>query len=139
MITNINGNGTLTPQSFAVTYVHGQKYSATLNPGTYLIECWGASGAHNLTNVGGNGAYVRGYIRFHRPTTVYLFAGESGKTYGDATYNGGGHGLFHPNREFNDYDYWIELQGISRCGSGGGASDVRLIGGEWNNKESLKS
>ena len=120
--------------SYSVTYVKGQKYSASLSPGTYLIECWGASGSHDKIKEGGNGAYVRGYIRFLRQTTVYLFAGESGQTYGDVTYNGGGSGLF---RETNSY--WEQLKGIAKCGSGGGASDVRLIDGEWNNTESLKS
>ena len=59
MIANTKGAGTLTLQTYSVTYVQGQKYSATLNPGKYLIECWGASGSHNLTKEGGNGAYVR--------------------------------------------------------------------------------
>ena len=134
MITNTKNVGTLTQQTYSVKYSQGQKYSATLSPGRYLIECWGASGSHDKIKDGGNGAYVRGYIRFLRQTTVYPFAGESGKTYGDTTYNGGGSGLFKPDNKF-----WSELKWTAKCGAGGGASDVRLIDGEWNNTESLKS
>ena len=134
MITNTNNVGELTKDTFSVTYKEGQRYSCTLHPGVYLIECWGASGSHDLKKEGGMGAYVSGYLRLLRSQNFYLFAGEQGKIYGDVTYNGGGSGLFKPNN-----DYWKSLENKAKCGSGGGASDIRLIDGDWNDEESLKS
>ena len=138
MIASTTGEGNLTKFSYSVKYVQGQKYSATLNPGNFLIECWGASGSHNLTKKGGYGAYVRGYIRLLQPTTVYLFPGESGQSYGNVTYNGGGDGLFKPELEYHP-SIWERMRGTAWCGSGGGASDVRLDDGDWNDTMSLKS
>ena len=139
MITNTNNVGILSNKTYSVTYVQGQKYSVTLTQGRYLIECWGAGGSHDTIKEGGNGAYVRGNIRIIRKTTLYLFAGESGKTYGDVTYNGGGSGLFIPDPDPLYNDFWLSIKGKAKCGSGGGATDVRLVDGEWNSFESLKS
>ena len=87
-------------------------------PGIYEIECWGAQGSGKPGSEGGKGGYVRGFIRLYSSQTLFIYVGEQGKS-GSATppYNGGGHSQH----------------------SGGGASDVRLIGGEWNNIDSLKS
>ena len=141
MITNTKGAGILTKFSYSVKYIKGEKYSATLTPGIFLIECWGASGSHKLTKTGGYGAYVRGHIRILQPTTVYLFPGESGKTYGSITYNGGGDGSFQPEKAHTSagYQVWLNLKNKAYCGSGGGASDVRLDDGDWDDTMSLKS
>lgn len=62
--------------------------------------------------------------------------GANGYTYkvsSDTTisggYNGGGYGVQRNNN--NSY--------VHNSGSGGGATDVRLVGGAWNNFDSLKS
>ena len=134
MISNTHDLGKLVKQSLTVFYEKDKKsFSATLSPGKYLFECWGAEGSHNLTE-GGKGAYCSGEILISRSLTFYLFPGESGKTYGDHTFNGGGSGKFNASNEI-----WSNIEGIAKCGSGGGASDIRLIDGDWNDTRSLKS
>ena len=122
-------------KTYSVTYKSGVEYSCRLLPGVYFVECWGASGSHELKYEGGRGSFVSGYIEIIKPQTIYLYPGESGKVYGDVTFNGGGSGMFRGQ----GHDYWGKLENIAKCGSGGGASDIRLIGGHWNNTESLKS
>lgn len=83
-------------------------------PGTgwYKIECWGSSGVGNYR---GNGAYTAGIIHLVKGQILYIYCG------GNTTdFNGSGIG-----------GTW--------SGRGGGATDVRLINGNWDNSESLKS
>ena len=92
---------------------HATEYYA--ESGLYKIECWGAQGGHSL---GGKGGYVAGYIHFHRARTLYIYVGGKGNGPNEeAAYNGGGHSQY----------------------GGGGASDVRIHGGSWDDFESLKS
>ena len=85
-------------------------------PGFYKIECWGARGFN--ANYGGCGAYVTGTIKIQKRTELYVFVGAVGEDqYNGNAFNGGGK---------------------SQRG-GGGASDVRLVNGDWNDFESLKS
>ena len=85
-------------------------------PGFYQIECWGAQGFDS--NYGGCGAYVSGTIKIQQQTKFYIYVGGIGQQNFDGNaFNGGGK---------------------SQRGGGGG-SDVRLIGGDWNDFESLKS
>ena len=81
--------------------------------GLYQIECWGASGAGSSP-----GGYVSGFVYFREFTPLHIYIGEMGKTHPtQAAFNGGG---------FSQ-------------GGGGGASDVRLRGGHWNDLQSLIS
>ena len=86
---------------------------------TYKIECWGASGGDgsDITEPG-MGGYTSGNINIPQNIGLYLYIGES-PILRPATFcfNGGGGGE----------------------APGGGATDIRLVGGEWNNFESLKS
>ena len=85
-------------------------------PGIYRIECWGAQGCNSAN--GGCGAYVAGTIRIHEKINLYIYVGDKGHSnINENAYNGGG---------------------VSQFGSGG-ASDVRLTGGDWSLFESLKS
>ena len=94
-----------------------QTTEITLTPGVYKIECWGGEGRSG-EGVGGKGAYVAGYIRFNSKETLYIYVGGRGLPGKDgAAFNGGG---------------------LSQSG-GGGASDVRILGGEWDDFNSLKS
>lgn len=91
---------------------------------TYQIELWGAKGGG--TN-GGKGGYVKGNIELDQGETIYIYVGGQGDSNGNGGYNGGGNvGVSEPiNHERND--------GV------GGATDVRLVSGLWNNKTSLNS
>ena len=97
-----------------------QKVEYTVYPGIYKIECWGAQGSGISGNVylDGKGGYVSGFIKFDTRRKLYIFLGGIGKQSNPvAAFNGGG---------------------LSQFG-GGGATDVRLIDGEWDNFESLMS
>ena len=111
-----------------------------LFPGTYLIECYGAQGGTGLkdgisTLPGGKGAYVSGILSINHYLTVYLFIGGKGE---DAQ--------FSPDRKMIIRGGWngggngkIEEGDNDDSGAGGGATDVRLVNGEWNETDSLKS
>ncbi|MDL5065728.1 glycine-rich protein [Clostridioides difficile] len=101
-----------------------------LKPGKYKFECWGARGGATGTPFEsgfyyGYGGYCSGELTLKKETTLYLYVGFDGKRgYTSAnnrngwTFNGGGYGT---NR------------------SGGGATDIRLVGGEWDNEQGLLS
>ena len=104
--------------------------------GYYKMECYGAKGGYSRINgsigaTGGNGGYTFGVIYLEKGEKLYVYVGGHGA---DAVvgkdakggYNGGGLGTWdHSDDE--------------AAGAGGGATDIRLISGEWNNFESLKS
>ena len=110
-----------------------QTFTAPLNT-TYKIECWGASGGNSykvtnpnhlpLTNTvyGGRGGYCSGMLVMSYNLSLYVYIGQSGEETMEHTFNGGG------------------TAGIDSDGrSGGGATDVRLTNGTWNEFNSLKS
>ena len=97
--------------------------------GRYKIEAWGAQGG----NEGGKGAYTSGIITLPSQTNMYVYVGGTGSVSPagiaqntSGGYNGGG-----------------STQGQDCCdrsfGSGGGATDIRLTSGAWNNQKSLAS
>ena len=98
----------------------------TLSKGVYIFECWGAAG-HNLTDYDietngtvslARGGYVKGYIQLNKTTTFYIYVGEKGNQRYNPVFNG------------NNDNTVIK---------GGGATDIRLIGGDWFLFDSLKS
>ncbi len=104
--------------------------------GYYKIQCWGAKGGCSLADgnrekSGGKGGYTSGIIYLNKGEKIYVYVGKKGE---DATrgkdskggYNGGGLGTWD-NRD------------DEAAGAGGGATDIRLVSGDWNNFESLKS
>lgn len=108
-----------------------QEFEALID-GYYQIECWGAGNRKESSKE--KGGYTKGRIKLKRGTKLYLYVGESEVTAYEkalplrqsySTFNGGGKGIFYNN-------YY-------RTASGSGASDVRLLAGNWNDKESLKS
>ena len=111
--------------------------SITLKPGTYLFECWGAQGGSgrcegNIQTTGGKGAYVSGLIKLIKRRTFYIYVGKKGKD-GSSTYNsmalGGWSGGGNSGRDTDN----------DGSAGGGGASDIRLSGGEWSSLDSLVS
>ena len=73
---------------------------------------------------------MSGIIRFHEWKQLFLFVGQKGVNRSNlATFNGGGSGYQGTDsRETPSYS----------C-SGGGATDIRLVGGEWDDMTSLLS
>ena len=93
-------------------------YSVTLPPGEYKIECWGGSTSNNGERVG-YGGYAAGTLTLKESLSFYIYLGGSpSKQRTDfGSYNGGGRG----------------------DSPGAGATDIRLVGGAWDNLASLKS
>ena len=103
---------------------------------SYKVQCWGASGGNSYigrdyqnnatqctnTVYGGKGGYCSGYVIFSSNLNVYIYVGQSGEETIERTFNGGG----YANTFYGAF-------------SGGGATDLRLTGGVWNDFGSLKS
>ena len=105
-----------------------QTYTPTTLNVKYQIECWGAEGgqANDSYPTQGSGAYVSGYITMDN-NQFYIYVGQKGvSTNNTGSWNGGG----PKGAESND-------------GSGGGATDIRIIGTNgsttWNDAAGLKS
>lgn len=88
-----------------------QTFTAT-KTGKYKVELWGAQG--NSSTAGGLGSYTSGEINLQEGDKLYLHVG------GSSGYNGGG-------------------SSSSSTKIGGGATDVRLSSGSWDNFDGLKS
>lgn len=101
--------------------------------GTYKIEAWGAQGGSYFTAIGGLGAYTTGDIDLLEGQKLHIFVGSKGHV--DTTkslpteFNGGGK-AGHQNSNYTNIRFW---------GTGGGASDIRLVDGIWDDFNSLKS
>lgn len=106
-----------------------------LKNSTYTFELWGASGGTATWNgygkgyLTGYGAYTSGKLDMSKDQSLFVQVGGKGGVTNSAGsqpggYNGGGNG-------------WTLT---SYLGSGGGgATDIRLVGGEWNDDTSLNS
>lgn len=100
----------------------GSVQTATLAPGRYKLECWGAQGGNsNQSNGtygnGGKGGYSTGILNVSTNTTIYITVGGQGQngvlnTRTAGGFNGGGDG------------YGTHNFGVG--GGGGGASDISL-------------
>ncbi|EOE7245121.1 glycine-rich protein [Clostridioides difficile] len=111
----------------------GAGKKVTLKPGKYKLECWGASGGGRFDEWTecAKGGYSKGELTLKKETILYVYAGESGyKKFSNISdwtgFNGGGRG---PNAGIDPK--------FTTCG--GGATDIRLIGGLWNNEQGLLS
>ena len=98
----------------------------TLDKGVYALEVWGASGGSNETQYQAQGGYSFGIIRIDQPVNAFVYIGGQGIIQTNTTgyayggYNGGGRSAKH---RFHNY-----------VGSGGGATDIRLINESLNNR-----
>ena len=97
----------------------GSVQTATLAPGKYKLECWGAQGGDGtnysstgLPYTGGKGGYSSGILNIIDSGTLYIVCGSAGSTVANTsnTYNGGG-GSGNTNYQ---------------AGSGGGATHIGL-------------
>lgn len=102
----------------------GSVQTATLTPGRYKLECWGAQGGNGSSNgnsnidaVGGLGGYSVGTITLSKTQKVYIYSGGKGQTKSNtgsySTVNGGFNG--------GGSNYTC-----GSGGSGGGGSDIRI-------------
>ncbi|MDE5586920.1 MAG: fimbrillin family protein, partial [Bacilli bacterium] len=99
-----------------------QEFTAPAD-GTYRIELWGASGGNAGPYTGGKGAYTGGYITLKKNQVLYVYVGGQG-TNSIGGYNGGSA---------------VATDQENYGASGGGATDVRLVGDNWDSFDSLKS
>lgn len=116
-IGSANSNGAV--MNFDYT---GSVQTATLTPGRYKLECWGAQGGNsNQSNGtygnGGKGGYSTGILNVSTNTTIYITVGGQGQngvlnTRTAGGFNGGGDG-------YGTHNYGVG-------GGGGGASDISL-------------
>ncbi|ENY8644222.1 glycine rich domain-containing protein [Clostridioides difficile] len=92
----------------------------TLKAGKYKLECWGAHGKVWGGDSQSSGGYSYGELTLKKETTLYVYTGATGSSnkYEKFTFNGGGLGV---------------------SSGGGGATDIRLVNGDWNNEQGLLS
>ena len=108
-----------------------EKKEVKLRKGIYSLECWGASGG-SLDLESSSGSYVSGVISIQSTRKFYLFVGEKATPKNaTVTFNGGGAAYLAGSLS--------SAQKASHGSSEGGASDIRLQDGAWNDLESLKS
>lgn len=108
----------------AFNYTGSEQVFTAPSDGTYKIELWGASGGDIGPYKGGQGSYTSGYISLKKNQQLHVYVGGQGTNTDVGGFNGGA----------------SLLAGQSAFGSsGGGATDVRLVGGTWNDFNSLKS
>ena len=107
--------------------------------GTYKIELWGASGSINPSNYHQSytkapGAYTSGTINIDANQKLYIYIGEEGKE---------GPGVCHSDHYkrylSNTFNGGGALDSFAEGGSGGSATDIRLVNGNWNSSSSLNS
>ncbi len=122
-------------QTFTFT---GKPESVVLVPGVYLFEAWGASGGGTIDEgvfhetPTGLGGYTAGKLSLDKTTTIYVYVGGQGANgvLNQASVAGGWNGGGTGSWDTSDNE---------AAGGGGGASDFRLVGGAWNDFDSLKS
>ncbi len=122
--TKIQITNTLILSSTTTFGYTGAAQCVVLPAGRYRIEAWGAVGGSSSGGNGGYGGYAKGEISLNISRSFFIYVGQAGISGGNVSFNGGGMGMAN---------YYVT------SGSGGGATDVRLIGASWNNFESLKS
>lgn len=96
----------------------GSVQTATLAPGRYKLECWGAEGGIGNGGVGGLGGYSKGELLVTQNLTLYMYVGSKGYSKVETiVFNGGG--LAEASSSYNS-------------GSGGGATDISLKKDSWD-------
>ena len=120
------------------TYEYTGSYQTFTAPatGNYKIEAWGAGGGYarcngSICGTPGNGGYSSGNIVLTNGQKIYIYVGEKGpdaivRQNTTTAFNGGGLGTWDGGDD-------------EAAGAGGGATDIRLVSGDWNNESSLAS
>lgn len=101
----------------------GAPRTLTLLPGLYKMECKGSQGgSHSEGGVGGLGGHVWGELELNYVQKFYIYVGRQPYNPTTGGYNGG-----------------AGSQEKTLSSAGGGATDIRLTGGAWDNQTSLLS
>ncbi len=114
VITKPQYNYTGSPQIFTAT-----------SDGYYKIRLYGAQGGAQY-GFGGKGAYTSGEIYLTKGTNLYVYIGNYPTN------------AFYECYESNANDSFNGST-VGSCVGGGGATDVRLVSGAWNDATSLRS
>ncbi len=147
--------GSCSSMIYSYDYTGSDQVFVAPRSGYYNIELWGAGGGHHYVDnrneewqeyvydLVSAGAYTKGEIYLEQGETLYVYVGGQGtdgeliddinrlshfgatSKAGIGGYNGGGDGMDDPDGQAS--------------GGGGGATDVRLISGESEDFDSLKS
>ena len=130
--------GNISGESKEFSYTGDVEEYIVPRDGWYYIELGGASGNAPADNEGySKGAVTSGYIELEAGEKLYFYIGEQGKKQKTSTFNGGGGG------GYGSAGYTIPSTISGDTGNygyaGGGATDVRLVGGTWDNTTSLIS
>ena len=144
--TTLIVNNVTTPLKISSTNTAEYNYSGNYKiftapvTGRYRIDLYGASGGRSYNTFNytdqsntqiGKGAYTSGLITLHQGEALYVYVGEEGHTPTSLkattpSFNAGSSTVVSKDKD-------------DIAGGGGGATDVRLTPGEWNNFDSLKS
>ncbi|HBE8835033.1 TPA: hypothetical protein KOU64_003819 [Clostridioides difficile] len=114
----------------------GAEQSVVLPPGKYKFECFGACGGNYYDFVQcAKGGYTAGSLILKENTTLHVYVGQSGYckgVNGIETCRSGFNGAGGITTYKSTSDGYYSL-------AGGGTTDIRLIGGNWDNLQSLLS
>lgn len=118
-VNTINVSLDMVGGSIESTYTEVKQHTYTVPyTGTYKLEAWGASGDNSYNSYTSSnstyGGYTSGVVNLNKGEILYLYVGGSGDTFNCCTKQGSN-------------------------AKSGGASDVRLVSGDWNNTASLAS
>lgn len=106
-----------TTEDVSLSYTTAEMTETTLQPGTYLLQAWGAQGGSYNSSyaTGGKGGYSYGTLTLEEETDIFVYVGGQGTYYTTTTYTSHGGGGFNGG---GNAGY--------RGGGGGGASDIRI-------------
>ena len=127
-------------------YTGSERSFTVPHSGYYKLEAWGAQGGSisgdaynssnalresNVTYYGGKGAYTTGQIYLNEGTILYIHVGGTVVTNSSSTCNITG-----------GYNGGASISSSTQCiygAPGGGATDIRIVSGSWDDFSSLKS
>ncbi|MGX9755748.1 glycine rich domain-containing protein [Clostridioides difficile] len=114
----------------------GSEQSVTLKPGRYKLECWGACGGGMSSTAPSQalGGYTCGELTLKKETVLYIYVGQSGheRVAYPLTVSLQGYNFGYGAKSYTNGTDTFSLRG-------GGATDIRLVGGEWDNEQGLLS
>ncbi len=135
------------PVVYEYAYTGKEQKFVTPTSGLYRTELWGAQGgnisgkaynqdgtvrANKLTYTGGKGAYTKGDISLGIGVNLYIYVGGSPEENTSSEDSGTSVGGYNGGASIQTTS---EFFGVG----GGGATDIRLIGGNWDSFDGLKS
>ena len=137
--TPINYDGQIV---YDFDYTGGEQTFIAPVSGTYKLETWGAQGGDSSDGlIGGLGGYASGNIDLKEAKHLYIYVGGAGRINGS---NNQELGEDYTNKYFGSAEGGYNGGGVSGNqsiynGSGGGSTDLRIVSGNWNSYDSLKS